>query len=197
MIKECLVAFHGCDRYVAHSKIDDALRAFPRDGHRSWHSNLIQVGCDEFRGSIRTQNDAVVDALASAQWRELPEIETGKAREFLVELVPKKARQFSAFRDRVFAERYAVDRITAREAFAEFQCQYIAAGRIDIRKTACAYRAPSAWIRVTGRLRSPASADSLMLHGIGGSTAFGLGLLIPASSALYQLAKAVAGANTE
>lgn len=196
MVHECLVGFRKCDRYVAHSKIDDALRNFPRGELRNWHSSVIQSAPDAFSGVIRTKSKEVMDALPEAKWRTLAIPNRGELSVSYVEVAPKKTNHFTRYRDPVFATEYVRARLQEAGAFEEFTHEYLWATQIEIRKSACPYRAPSAWFRVTGRVKDTAAFERLVLQGIGGSHSFGVGLLNPSESAIHHLAKSVAGTQS-
>ncbi len=195
MLRECLVGFRNCDRYSAHAKIDDALRQFPRDGQRDWHSSVIEAGPDTYSGVIRTKNDAVVRAVDAGKWRDVVLPGEGDECESFIEVCPKKPAHFTSFRSPEFACEYVRQRIGDSQAFASFELELISQGTILIRKKSCPYSAPSAWFRVRGKVKSRTALEKLVLQGVGGSHAFGVGLLTPEGSALFPMAKAVAQAR--
>lgn len=195
MLRECLVGFRHCDRYAAHGKIDDALRQFPRENLRTWHSSVIQAGPDVFSGSIRTKSDAIVEAMPQAKWREVHLPKEGEVCDAIVEVAPKRPKQYGAFRTPQNARDYVREKLEESGAFESFEHTLISQSMVEVRKPGCQYTSPSAWFRVTGTLKSRDAYEKLVLHGIGGGHSFGIGLLNPEGSALYAMAKAVAHAH--
>lgn len=191
---ETLVGFRDCCRYLAHSKIDDALRQFPRDGARCWHSSLVDVGGGRFSGAIRTRNQAVRDALPAAKWRPVILAGEGESIEAYVEVAPIKPKAFEKFRDSEFALEYVNTRIQESGAFSKFGTEMVSRSSIVIRKPRIGYSAPSVWIKVTGTVASADAYEKLVTHGIGGSKSFGVGLLNPKGTALFDMAQSVAHA---
>lgn len=187
-IQECLLRLENCNRYTAHSKIDDALRRFARDGERHWHPSVVQVSPDVFRAVIRTRSDEVVKALPMATWRPLQLPGAGESSTSLIEIAPKKVSHFTPFRNAGFATDYVRGRLSASGAFASFTLEYLAPSLIEIHKPACPYRVPAAWFRVTGPIHDAQAFERLVLQGVGGSHSFGVGLFNPTSSAIYTAA---------
>lgn len=194
MIKECLVRFAGCSRYMAHSKIDDALRQFPRDGQRAWYHSLVQSGPDAFSGVIRTTHKEVEAAIAQAKWKDLVLPAIGEACNGIIEVAPKKIRQYTAFRQKDFALRFTTTRLAESGAFDDLQVTHLIHSHFEVQKKGNGYSGPTAWFEVQGTVKDTAALTRLVTQGIGGSHAFGLGLLHVSTSALYPLAWAVATA---
>lgn len=190
---EALVGFKDCDRYVAHSKIDDALRQFPRDGARTWHSTLIESGEKLFNGVIRTRDEKVQMALTAAKWRVMAIPKIGEQTDDYIEVVPKKTDHFKKFRSSDFATEYVTRRIKDSGAFDDsLHIEHLSQSMVHVRKHNNKYSAPSAWFNITGRVASLEAYEHLLTQGIGGSLAFGVGRLSPKSSAIFEIAKAVA-----
>ena len=195
MLRECLVGFRHCNRYHCHSKIDDALQPFERGVLRRWHASVIQAGTDVFSGVIRTKSDDIVETLNTAKWKPIDLPAAGESCSAYIEIAPKKVKFFSSFRDREDATAYARRRITAADAFESFQLTFVAASELEVLKPGSAYRSPTAWFKVEGVVKSVDRLEHLVLNGVGGSNSFGVGLLNPKGSALYELAEAVAYAH--
>lgn len=193
-IKECLVRFAGCNRYMAHSKIDDALRRFPRDGQRSWHHSLVQSGPDAFTGVIRTTDPAVAAELTQAKWRDLALPAIGERCSAIIEVAPKKIKHFTAFRQVDVALGFVTKRLVASGAFDNLDVAHLANSDFEVHKKGNGYSGPTAWFDVQGTVRDRQALASLVTQGIGGSLAFGLGQLTVKASVLYPLAVAVATA---
>lgn len=191
---EAIVGFRDCCRYLAHSKIDDAFKQFPRNGCRSWYSSLIYAGGNRFSGAIRTCSVEVKDSLTAAKWRPLVLSGEGERIEAYVEVAPKKPSAFDRFRNPEFALEYVNTRLQASGAFSSFDAELISQTMIVIRKPGCGYSAPSAWVRVQGTVASRDAFEQLVFQGIGGSHAFGVGLLNPKGTALFEMAQAAAHA---
>jgi hypothetical protein len=196
-IMECLVRFAGCNRYMAHSKIDDALRQFPRDGQRNWHHSLVQSGPDTFSGVIRTTSPEVANALAQAKWKEIAMPSPGQACTAVIEVAPKKIAQYSAFRRPEFALEFARKRLIESGAFDDLQVEHLSHSFFAVEKPGNSYSGPTAWFEVRGKAKDQQAMSRLMTQGIGGSHAFGIGLLNLSTSALYPIAQAVAMARRE
>lgn len=196
-IMECLVRFAGCNRYMAHSKIDDALRQFPRNGQRHWYHSLVQSGPDAFSGVIRTSSKEVTAAITQAKWKELDLPAPGQACHGVIEIAPKKIGQYSAFRRKDFALEFATKRLAESGAFTDLQVQHLSNSAFVVQKPGNSYSGPTAWFEVRGTVKDVQALAHLVTQGVGGSHAFGIGLLNLSTSALYQIAHAVALAHQE
>jgi hypothetical protein len=192
MIFEAMVGFRGCNRYVAHSKIDDALRHLPREGLRNWHPSVVQTGDDSFVGAVRTKSKEVMAAMPKAVWRQLELPKVGESSTCFVELVPKKSKQFADFRNPELALAYLKSRLDLREVFNHYSCEFVARAFIDIAKQGNAYHCPSVWFSVSGNIRSGEAFEDLVLRGIGGAHSFGVGLFNPKESAIHTFAGSAA-----
>ena len=195
MLLECTVGFRGCNRYMAHSKLDEALIEFTRQGQRNWYTSLVQSGDESFSGVIRTKNGDVVNALRDAKWKEIILPAVGDVCTAYIEVAPKKTAHFSLYRNEEFAQGYVKKRILDSGAFSSFELKLVSYSNIVIPKKGTGYSAPSAWFSITGAIASTEALEALFLQGIGGSHAFGVGLLNPDFSAIFPLAEAVAQAH--
>lgn len=196
-IKECLVRFAGCNRYMAHSKIDDALRQFPRDGQRNWYHSLIQSGPDTFSGVIRTRSPEVAAAIAQAKWKDLVLPAPGEKCSAIIEVAPKKIAQYTAFRKTDFALGFTTKRLIESGAFEALDVQHLSYSDFVVQKPGNSYSGPTAWFEVHDTVKDQQALAMLITQGIGGSHAFGIGLLTLTTSALYPLAQSVAKALVE
>jgi hypothetical protein len=197
MLLECTVGFRGCNRYMAHSKLDEALIDFPREGQRKWHTSLVQSGDESFSGVIRTKDGDVAKTLRGAKWKEITLPIVGDVCIAYIEVAPKKTTHFGLYRKRDFAQDYVQKRIAECEAFSSFDLEFISSSMIVVPKKGNGYSAPSAWFCVRGKVKSTEALEKLFLQGIGGSHAFGVGLLNPDFSAIFPLAQAVAQAHAD
>jgi hypothetical protein len=198
MIFEALIGFRECNRYHAHSKIDETFKHLLRGQARSWHYSIIQTQPDAFVGVMRTRDQRVVDAMPQAKWKELVVQEAGEhSGVCLIEYMPKHVTTYEAFRDDSFAKSQFVARDQVALALENVTCELVSRTMVDISKKGCSYHGPAAWFEVSGTIKSKEEFQKLILQGTGGSRAFGIGLLNPPNSQLYSMAQAVSEAKRD
>lgn len=195
MLKECLFKLSGLSRYAAHCEIDRSLPTLKRESPRRWHAVILDVGSEVVAGCIRTSSAAVTESI-SALWVDVPVCPLGQSFEGILQFVPSKPLAFNRFRnDDGFAMHACESRLRTTGAFSDdsLKIQLISNTRIAIDKKSCSYTAPSAWFSISGVVQSQQALELLMLDGIGGSRAFGVGKLIGKTSFLFSIANSVAG----
>jgi hypothetical protein len=191
-VYEALMGFRGCNRYQAHAKIDDVLRSLPRETLRCWHPSVVEVASDVFVGSIRTNSAEVQHLMNGAKWTVLVMPAVGDETTSYIEVAPKTVAAFGDFHTPKLATQYVESRIATREVFDKFSVEYVARTHFEIAKFGSAYHGPSAWFKVTGKVKSVEAFENLVIRGIGGSKSFGMGLLTPESSKLFGTSKQAA-----
>lgn len=174
----CLIG--TADRYVAHAEIDRQWKDYPRNGQRFWKYGIVQIDDSSSIGIIRTDNPAVGDG-----WHE---IVAESAVSGIVFAGPKKVTQYGEFRrsgDLFFEERLSrYGNLTSLEVSDALT--------VAINKNRNNFAMPARFARFSLDAFDPASVRLLLLDGIGGARAFGMGMIVPEFSKAYPVVETVA-----
>jgi len=174
----CLIG--TADRYVAHAEIDRQWKDYPRNGQRFWKYGIVQIDDSSSIGIIRTDNPVVGDG-----WHE---VNVDNVVSGIVLAGPKKVAQYGDFRrsgDLFFEERLSrCGNLASLEVSDVFT--------VAINKNRNNFTMPARFARFSLDAFDLASARLLMLDGIGGARAFGLGMIVPEFSKAYPVVETVA-----
>lgn len=192
MIFQTTVRVNVHDRYAAHVELDKIYKDRSRE-NRGWHHAIVDAGPGGYWALLRTDQEVFVTASPKPEaWSASPATSNEQEVTFVIQYTPKKGRLFSRFFN---DDEFAIEHVRSRLQMLEpLSVELMSRQHIAISKRSIAYRAPSAFFLVTGRVQDAKAFEDVLCAGIGGSRAFGVGLPITPDSALYELALALAEA---
>lgn len=177
------------DRYKAHAWLDDQWRGYPRGAARFWRYGIFPIG-DQSLAVVRALPAAVNKGKSSIPWqhRTVPATLRGGLL-----YTPNKIFRWLAMRDDASAEQHI------RKQLARFgNVLYLAVAHpiaVHIQRKPRSFSVPARFVEF-GLQAAPDSQDtlaSLLLEGIGGLRAFGLGFVVEDGLVLDMVRTATTG----
>jgi hypothetical protein len=184
LIHETVCTIATEDRYIAHVEMDRQWKALDRKD-RPWSYAIY-----DFNGAMlclmrSTQPDVGLN------WRPLALPAHGEMVSGLVIAGPKKPESFDAFRFKDdFAENFFLHRLKPLGIVNKLSVADARTVRVD--KPSHRFSMPTRCAMFEIELQHPEVYASMLMRGIGGARAFGVGQIIPVQSRLYDVISSLA-----
>lgn len=198
MYFEFIARLAANDRYEAHCEIDRKFASRARTS-RPWRHSLLDTEVDGYWAVVRTQDASLPSEFASVgPWVKHEGWRSGQDVDFWIQFTPKRDAQRRALRiDKDDFEKWFLDYLSARRRLLEqpsvtlLRQQVVSVRKGGKTTGSDSFLARTALLRIQGRVADASLFNQAWIEGLGDLRAFGVGLPVMKSGALFDMAMAV------
>lgn len=196
---EFVARLSASDRYAAHCEIDRMFASRAR-ASRPWRYSVLDTEVDGYWALVRTRDASLRSEFSSVgSWIQHDAWTAGQDVDFWLQFTPKRASQRAALRmrhddfEKWFLDYLGEQRLLLAQPSVQLLRQQVVSVRKDGKTTGVdSFLARTGHFRIQGRVVDAQAFNQAWVDGLGSLRAFGVGLPVMESGAMFDMAMAVA-----